>query len=124
MVEDIVGYTNLELLLNAEMQRQSLVASKVFRMSRARKLPKQAQLPYVYLGYALMHVGLLHNLTPPPGGKEPRLFTMFPYEKDVEWLSLLHTFGCLCHVVLDKKYANQNLYPTGPTSLATRIFMI
>eukprot|EP00808_Paulinella_micropora_P014113 g6440.t1 len=28
MVEDSVGYTNLELLLNAEMQRQSLVASK------------------------------------------------------------------------------------------------
>eukprot|EP00808_Paulinella_micropora_P016145 g1506.t1 len=28
MVEDSVGYTNLELLLNAEMQRQSLVAGK------------------------------------------------------------------------------------------------
>eukprot|EP00808_Paulinella_micropora_P015852 g81532.t1 len=74
MVEDSVGYSNLELLLNAEMQRQSLVASK------------------------------LHNLSPPPGGTEPRLFTVFPYEKEVDWLSLLHTFGCLCHVVLDKKY--------------------
>eukprot|EP00808_Paulinella_micropora_P020776 g83265.t1 len=89
MVEDSMGYTNLELLMNAEMQRQSLVASK---------------LPYVYLGYALLHVGLLHNLSPPPGGTEPRLFTLFPYEKEVDWLSLLHTFGCLCHVVLDKKY--------------------
>eukprot|EP00808_Paulinella_micropora_P027389 g52025.t1 len=161
MVEDSVGYVNLELLLNAEMQRQSVVASKVFQMSRtqtwnrvkqirgdgayqrsqvfneliesvgarpryavrsdpnkqalvevsqkhiwngARKLMKRAQLPYVYLGYALLHVGLLHNLSPPPGGKEPRLCTMFPYEKGVDWLSLLHTFGCLCHAVLDKKY--------------------
>ena len=36
MVEDSVGYTNLELLLNAEMQRQSVVASKVFRLSRTQ----------------------------------------------------------------------------------------
>eukprot|EP00808_Paulinella_micropora_P014972 g19616.t1 len=49
-------------------------------------------------------MGLLHNLSPPPGGTEPRLFTLFPYEKEMDWLSLLHTFGCLCHVVLDKKY--------------------
>eukprot|EP00808_Paulinella_micropora_P018035 g15088.t1 len=161
MVEDSVGYTNLELLLNAEMQRQSLVARKVFKMSRtqtgnrvkqirgdgayqrsqvfndliesvgvrpryavrndpnkqalvevsqkhiwagARKLLKRSQLPYVYLGYALLNVGLRHNLSPPPGGTEPRLFTLFPYETEVDWLSILHTFGCLCHVVLDKKY--------------------
>jgi len=161
MVEDSVGYLHLALLLNAEMQRQALVARRVFTMSKvqtgnevkqvrgdgayrrskvftdliedigarprfavrddpnkqgkvevsqkyiwvaARKFMKRAMLPYVYLGYALKHAGLLHNLSPPPGGKEARMVTMFPYEKDVDWLSLLHVFGCLCHVVLDKKY--------------------